>query len=183
MLLTRLVGARRVKEADQRAARIDNWRRHAAQAPVRREEVLAAIDRGGSRCRERQPERVGAPRAFEPDAARDDVAPSGAVGESLIAQRIEHDARCVCEGDHEVGSGDLGMQRLHFRERKTAQRPERASLARDLGERRDDLGRRGVRVEAELETAAPALDDRWRERRLGDPLTPLEREARAVDGR
>jgi hypothetical protein len=66
---------------------------------------------------------------------------------------------------------------------EAAQHPERASLARDLGERRDDLGRRSVWIETQVETAAPALDDRRRERGLGNPLTALEREARAIDGR
>jgi hypothetical protein len=181
VLLTRFVGARGVKQADQRAARIGDRRRHAAQAPVRGEEMLAAIDRGRSLCGESKPQRVGAPRAFEPHAAGDDVAPRVAVDKDLVAQRVEHDTLRVGEGDHEIRSGNLRMQRLHLGERTAAQGATRIAPARDIREWRDDRGWRARGVEAEVQAASPALDDRPRERGFRNPLTALERDARAID--
>ncbi len=110
--------------------------------------MLAAVNRRGRLDGKGQSQRVGAPRAFKPNAAGDDVAPRRAVGEDLIAQRVEHDALRVGERDHEIRPRDLGMKRLHLGQREAAQRAGRVALARDLRERRNGAGRLSRRVEA-----------------------------------
>ena len=108
------------------------------KAPVRGKEMFAPIDGRRRLHRKRKTERIGAARVLAPHAAGNDVAPRRAVGERLIAQRIEHHAFRIGEGDHEIRAGDLRVKRLHFGERQAAQRLESLALARDLRKRRDD---------------------------------------------
>ncbi len=183
VLLARLVGAGGVQQSDKIAERIDDRRRHAAQGAVAGEEMLAAVDRRRPRRLKRQPQRVAATLALAPDAAGNDVAPGLAVGEHAVAQRIEHDAFRVGESDHEIRTGDLRVQCLHFGERERAQHPRLLATANDVREGLDDIARRAGWIEAIGDRPPPAFGDGRGQGAFGKPLAIFQRGSGAIHRR
>ena len=116
VLLAGLVEHRGVDQPGDAAGRVEDRHRHAGEVGVAGEVVLGAADRDRRSFAHGEAERVGAALLLAPDAAWQDRAPGGALGEAPVAHRVEDDAVEVGEGDHEVRAGDLRVQELHLGE-------------------------------------------------------------------
>src|SRR6266702_1934561 len=85
-------------------------------------------------------ESVGAADIFRPDSSRANTGSIRGVAETGVGDDVEQQSFGSREGDHEVGAGDLLMQRVHLGERKAAH--ERAALLfLAQNGRADELGR------------------------------------------
>ena len=84
---------------------------------------------------------VGAAKTFCPDSTRLNARCVRSVAEARIGYDVEQQAIRVRERNHEIGAGDLLMQRVHLGERKaTDQRTTLLLLAQDC--RADEFGQR-----------------------------------------
>ena len=74
----------------------------------------------------RRAEAVGAANTLRPDGTRSNARCVRSVAEARVGYYVEQQAICVRKGDHEIGAGDLLMQRVHLSEREAAD--ERTAL-------------------------------------------------------
>ncbi len=165
----------------QFAVGCEDRRCDAGKIIVARKKVLAPVHDDRSLEMRRGAKAVGAANTFRPNSTRPNARCVRGVAEARVGYYVEQQAICVRKGDHEVGAGDLLMQRVHLSERETTdERTTLLLLAQDRGA--DEFGRRRAqRVEAERNAAHPAIVNvgrqkfRWRRSAL------LERHPRILD--
>jgi len=87
----------------------------------------------------RRAEAVGAANTLRPDGTRSNARCVRSVAEARVGYYVEQQAICVRKGDHEIGAGDLLMQRVHLGKREaTDERTTLLLLAQDG--RADEFG-------------------------------------------
>src|SRR6266851_612059 len=155
---------RSIQYSGQLAIGREDRRCDAGEIVVARKKVLAPVhdNRALEMCRGAKA--VGAANAFRPNSTRPDARRVRSVAEARVGYYVEQQSICVRKRNHEIGTGDLLMQRVHLSEREaTDQRTTLLFLAQDC--RADKLGRRRAqRVEAERNAAHPAIVDIGRQK-------------------
>ncbi|OWK23163.1 hypothetical protein AJ87_41820 [Rhizobium yanglingense] len=124
------------------------------------------FDHGG------EPQRICATFAFVPHAAGNDRPAGLAVGEMLVADRIEHDAVRVAKRDHEIRASNLRVQELHLRERQQTHSGIGFAATLYVGKGDHAVPRGTPRVECEITASLPAV--------CNDRLQGADREALAL---
>jgi len=119
--------------------------------------VLAPVHDNGSFKMRRGAKSVGTADTFRPNCPWSDARRVRSIAEARVRNDVEQQAFRVGKGNHEIGAGDLLMQRVHFGKREaTNQRTTLLFLAQDRGA--DEFGRGWAkRVEAERNAAHPAI--------------------------
>ncbi len=171
-----------VQYSGQRAIGCEYWCRDAGEIVVARKKVLAPMHNDRSFEMRRSAKAVGTANMFRPNSAGPDACRVGSVAEARVGYYVEQQAIRVRKGNHEIGAGDLLMQRVHLSEREASNQRTTLLFLTEYC-RADKFGRRRVqRVEAERNAAHPAIVDigrqkfRWRRSAL------LERHPRIFDG-
>ena len=92
----------------------------ASQRTKSREIVLAAVDDDRTLEEGDCSDAIRAAMRFRPKAARTDIFGLGCICETLISHYIEQEPPGRRESDKEICTGNLVVQRLHFRQRQAA---------------------------------------------------------------
>ena len=150
---------RSIQYSGQFAIRPKDRRCDAGEIVVARKKVLAPMHDDRSFEMRRGAKAVGTANTLRPHSTRPDARCVRSVAETRVGYYVKQQAIRVRKGDHEIGSGDLLMQRVHLGEREaTDQRTTLLFLAQDCGA--DKLRRRRAqRVEAKRNAAHPAIVD------------------------
>src|SRR5258706_6733012 len=173
---------RSIQYPGQYAVRREDRRCDASKIVVARKKVLAPVHDDRSFQMRRGAKAVGTANTFRPDSTWPNACCVRSVAEARVGYYVEQQAIRVRKGNHEIGAGDLLMQRVHLSEREASNQRTTLLFLTEYC-RADKFGRRRVqRVEAERNAAHPAIVDigrqkfRWRRSAL------LERHPRIFDG-
>ncbi len=151
---------RQIKNARNRAERIEKRHSRAAQNVVHVEEVLAAQHRDRMPLRERCPDGVGSSPSLVPSCPCAQRHTRRIAGELALAETEEHHALRIGENDNAVGHAGVAEQRFQF----AARRPHQTlvallGLAQLMG-RENAYFRHGLHIEAALDAALPGSQNR-----------------------
>jgi len=156
--------ARRVQYAGDLARGAEDRGGVAGQPVIHPKEMLGAVDRHRGFHGRRQTQRVGALLQFSPQAAGADVLRLRRGAESVVGDGVQHHAGGIAQRDHEVGTGDLVIEVVHFGERQSARQLVPVARFAHGGVVGVDRFGRAARVEARFQAAFPGLADFRRQR-------------------
>ena len=110
---------RRIQYSGQFAIGREDRRRDAGEIVVARKEVIAPMHDDRPLEMRRGAKAVGAADTLRPDSAGPDARCVRSIAEARVGDDVEQQTVGVGKGDHEIGAGDLLMQRVHLSQRET----------------------------------------------------------------
>ena len=150
---------RRVENATELAVGREHGDRRTGEIVVAREEMLGAVHREGAFEMRDAAESVGAANQLLPDGAGPDARGVRHGLEAVVGHHVEQQTFRRGEGDHEVGPGDLQMQRMHFGQSQSANEGMSLVLLAQLRHGNDFRLGGMSRIESVGDTAHPTVID------------------------